>query len=278
MLYVCLPSTIMAAQNRLHLRGEDDLKDSSGNQYHGREVGGVVGFDRGFVDGRAFRFDGRGSHIAVDHGGRIDLRSSFTLTFWIKPALGAVNGVILAEGIVDHRPSGRTVYLDSDRENGDGLVTYDDTAIDKLRSRTPINDGGWHHVGIAIDYDCVAERGPIGISPFLENHRIVQGRARIYIDGLPDADSGADSGLKLFRLLQSLNDTLTTGGTPARYPDLNLDNPAAEHNAFRGLLDDVQNLEGALSEEQVFQISEAEIKTPIVCTADDTQALRVTVE
>ena len=270
--------SVMAARNRLHLRGEDDFTDSSGNEYHGNPVGGDVEFRPGVADRRAFRFGPNAGHIAIEHGGNIDLRSSFTLAFWIKPEHVPVNGVVFAEGLVDRQPSGRAVYIDAERRDGDGLVTYVDTGIGTLRSRTPINDGGWHHVAIVIDYDAIVERAPIGIPPHLETHRIVRGIGRIYIDGLPDADNGRTRGFDLFRLRQGLTDRVTVGGTEARFPDLNLANPEDERNAFRGFLDDLQIFEGALTEQQVFEISEAESKDPISCPDDDTQAISIAVD
>lgn len=86
-LIPCLPgelstATASAASNELvlHLKFDGDLTDSSGNSFNGECTTGAIKYEDG-IFGKCAVFDGK-SYVEVADTDKLDLKDSFTISFW----------------------------------------------------------------------------------------------------------------------------------------------------------------------------------------------------
>ncbi len=153
-----------------HYEFEGNANDSSGNGNNGTEYGGVSYIDG--VIGQAGSFDGVDDYMSINDSNSLDITDSITLSVWIKTNGTNTHSAIISKlgaGWYDNNAYYLNVNNDSfihfgmnyEWENGIGLGT---------NSTTPVEDGEWHYI-VAV-YDGI--------------------RARMYVDGIFEAESGID--------------------------------------------------------------------------------------
>ncbi len=146
--------------------------DESGHGNDGTVNGATLTDDRFGNPNSAYSFDGSDDDISIEDSDSLDITGPITLSVWIK-----TSGTSTNSGVISKFESG---HYDRNGYNinirGDSFADFDinyewENGIGTgVMSTTPVEDGEWHH--IAAVYDGV--------------------RARIYIDGVFEAENSSD--------------------------------------------------------------------------------------
>jgi len=207
--------------------GEGEIaQDASGHGHDGRLKNGPQWEEEGKVGG-ALRFDGLDDVVEVPYSPDFDLQLGLTIVGWFfleaEPDVGPGNDWRLMVGRNGFKPYG--LVLEQSRRLSGSVYIGDERQL--LRSEGGLPVGEWVHV--AYTYDGA------------------RGLARIYLDGLLDAEA-----------LQA------AGSIDAREHMVRISMPSPkqpqEFRAWEGLIDEVRIYGRALSEEEIQELYESEAK------------------
>ncbi|MHC4407109.1 MAG: c-type cytochrome, partial [Planctomycetota bacterium] len=139
------------------------LTDHSGRNHHGHAVGELRYAQPGNHDG-ALGFDGEGGHVIVGDVDSFQTNADFTWSAWIKTeGSGSIFGRAPREG--DWVQGGKTLFVRG------GRLCFDVGWVGVATSKTPVNDGRWHHVAVTVKLNTDGEDDTVVL----------------YIDGREDA-------------------------------------------------------------------------------------------
>ncbi len=203
---------------------DDTANDTSGNNFHGTNSGGVFTTDTPTGSGKAIDFSTGDNYINVDDGlGQtvFDTGAALSTSFWAKKwPDGGWEPYICKGG-----ESGRGWQIRRYSGEADTLVaTYRGAGDDNPRAVTPVNDGYWHHIATILG----------------------GGRAKIFVDGV-----------KLLDYAQG--GTITTCGSQltfgARDGSQDATNAIAMQRFARVLMDDIRIYNRAITDDEAVVLS-----------------------